>query len=464
LTDEFTLSRTVEHRGDVPKDRASRLGFPEPVTVLVKCGGEVLRRAGHWVQDITETLRDEGRLIGTFRVWINQDEGRKFDALRKGMFLTYTVGEQEMPDSSWEDQQQAVRVEEEDQAWTEKPEVVLDYVLSLIAFRTAKEIIVVRNRHIWQIDEEIEAGDLIRITTAGAGGMFPGGLVGWQEEAIPMEWIIIVEAQIRLGQRNQARQDRIIYILRNGRHWDGGPPQMLDIFRIIVQGCGGAPKKSMKIPPPRPPPANEHRSKRRILIERCGYSQVFTVDASRPIQSITTQIAEEAKIQNPTVWMLSSLIDEIIHDSREIIEGQTYRLKSTVRIEYEGRTKCFNIGDEEDGMTLHHRVHRGLGTDPEHWDILDTQGTRLELGSKFRAGALYFLIERQRSSTKTEDHKTVRIVHRWAQVSIPIQDTDTMTSILILIETIMKIRERWELRNELDQKMEFVTQFRHQGI
>jgi hypothetical protein len=239
LTDESVFLRVIEHSGDVPRDRTSRIELPVPVMVLVKCGGEVLRRAGHWVQDITEALRSEGRLSGKFRVWINQEEGRKFDALRKGMFLTYTAGEQELSVPNWTDWQRAVRVEEEDQTWVEMPEIVLDYVLSLIAFRAEKEIVVVRNRHLWQLDEEIEAGDRIRISTASGGGMFPGGLVGWQEGVTPMEWINIAEVQLRLGQRNQARLDQIIYVLRNVRHWDGQPPQMFDIFRIVVQGWGG---------------------------------------------------------------------------------------------------------------------------------------------------------------------------------------------------------------------------------
>jgi hypothetical protein len=122
---------------------------------------------------------------------------------------------------------------------------------------------------------------------------------------------------------------------------------------------------------------------------------VCIVDTVRPIQLITTQIAEEGRIPNPTAWILCSLIEEVIRDAKGIVEGQTYRLKSTIRVEYDGHTKCYNIGEEEDGMMMHHRIHRSLGTDADHWDILDAQGTNIELGSKFMAGALYFMVEKR---------------------------------------------------------------------
>jgi hypothetical protein len=168
---------------------------------------------------------------------------------------------------------------------------------------------------------EITDGDQIRITTAGGGGMFPGGLVGWQEGPEPMEWITILEAQVRLGQRHQARQDRLIMITRNGRTWDGGPPNMFDVFRIIAQGWGGAPKRKTTVLTPRPPPPPIRRTQKKILIERCGYSQVFMIDAGRPVQMITLQIAEEARIPNPSAWIMSSLVEEIIRDSKDIVEG-----------------------------------------------------------------------------------------------------------------------------------------------
>jgi hypothetical protein len=237
--------------------------------------------------------------------------------------------------------------------------------------RFTKEIVITRNRHIWQLDEELAEGDKIRIYTAGGGGMFPGGLVGWEEGPEPIEWITVMEAQVRLGQRNQARQDRLITITRNGRQWDGGPPNILDTFRITAQGWGGAPKKKTNVPPPRPPPSPERKVQKKILIERCGYSQVFVINAHRPIQAITTQIAEEARIPNPSAWLLSTLNEEIIRDPREIVEGQTYRLKSSIRIEMDGRIKSFNIGEEEDGLMQH---HRGLGTMIGQWEILDAQG------------------------------------------------------------------------------------------
>jgi hypothetical protein len=164
----------------------------------------------------------------------------------------------------------------------------------------------------------------------------------------------------------------------------------------------------------------EVRNKRKILVERCGYSQVFVVDTMRSIQLITTQIAEEGRISNPTAWILCSLIEEVIRDAKDIIEGQTYRLKITIRVEHDGHTKCFNIGEEEDGMMMHHKIHRGLGTDADHWDILDAQGTNIELGSKSRAGAIYFLMEKREQDQATEGHKAVQVIFRWNRVTIPI--------------------------------------------
>jgi hypothetical protein len=121
---------------------------------------------------------------------------------------------------------------EDDQTWVDQPAVVLEYVKTILRARHEKEIMISRNRHIWSVDEQIIAGDKITIKAAWGGGMFPGGLVGWQEGVELMEWIIVLEAQNRLGQRNHLWRDRIINITRNGRNWDGGPPMIFDIFKV----------------------------------------------------------------------------------------------------------------------------------------------------------------------------------------------------------------------------------------
>jgi hypothetical protein len=203
-------------------------------------------------------------------------------------------------------------------------------------------------------------------------------------------------------------------------------------------------------------------------MERYGYSQVFTVDRNRPMQAILLQIAEEARIPNPSAWILCSMMEEVVSESRYLMDGQTYRLKSTVRIEFEGKTKCFNISEGEDGLTLHLRIHRGLGTDMEHWEILDSQGTAVEPGSKSLAGSLNFMVEKSEQDRDRQGPKLVQITHRWNRITIPVQEKDSMATVLLLVETIMKLRERWELRNETDQVMEHVmehvTQFRHRGV
>jgi hypothetical protein len=223
LIDESAFPKVIQGLGDKPKDRTSSLEIPIPISVRVKCRGEVRRMAGHWVQDITDTLTKMGKLTGEFKIWVDQGQGHKFDRLRRGMFLEYISNEEEEAGVRHCAGQGSVRIEEEDQTWYDSPEVVLNYILSLVQFRRNKEIIITRNHRIWQLGEEISEGDHIRVTTAGGGGMLHGGLVGWQEGPEPMEWITILEAQVRLGQRNQARQDRLIMIWRNGRTWDGGP-------------------------------------------------------------------------------------------------------------------------------------------------------------------------------------------------------------------------------------------------
>jgi hypothetical protein len=238
---------------------------------------------------------------------------------------------------------------------------------------------------------------------------------------------------------------------------------MFDIFRVVAQGWGGTPKRKTPAPAPRPPPYLVQRNQKKILIERCGCSQVFLIDIIRPIQAITTQIAEEARIPNPSAWILGSLREEMIRDSREIVEGQTYRLKSTVRIEHGGKVKCFNIGEEEDGLMQHHRIHRGLGTDMDRWDILNAQGIVIEPGSKLPAGSLNFMLEKSLQEVNREGPKIVQIVHRWSRRTIPIQEADTLTAVMVLIEMLMRLRARWELRNETGQVVEHVTQFRHRG-
>jgi hypothetical protein len=138
-------------------------------------------------------------------------------------------------------------------------------------------------------------------------------------------------------------------------------------------------------------------------------------------------------------------------------------LKSTVRVELEGKVKCFSIGEEEDGLMQNHRIHRGLGTEMDRWDILNAQGVITEPGSKLQAGALYFTLEKTTQEVERKDPKMVQIVFRWSRRTIPVQETDTLTSVLQLIETIMKLRERWELRTETGQIVEHISQFRHRG-
>jgi hypothetical protein len=178
---------------------------------------------------------------------------------------------------------------------------------------------------------------------------------------------------------------------------------------------------------------------------------------------ITSQIADEARIPNPSAWIMSTLLEEIIRDPKDIVQAQTYRLKSTVRVELEGKVKRFNIGEEEDGLMQHHRIHRGLGTEIDRWDILNAQGTIVDLGSKFQAGALYFALEKTNHEVELEGPKMIQIVFRWSRRTIPVQEMDTLTSVLLLTETIVKLRERWELRTETGQIVEHISQFRHRG-
>jgi hypothetical protein len=451
LIDESVFPEMNMSLGDIPIDKTSKLQMLLPISVRVKCEGEVRRMAGHWVNDITEILMTEDKLLNEFEIWADRSLARKFEILRRGTFLQYITEEEKKAGVVCRIFQGSVRVEGENQTWMDQPEVVANYIQRLIQNRRDKEIAISRNGHIWKIDEEIVEGDRIRISTAGRGGMFPGGLVGWQEGPGPMEWITILDAQNRLGQRNQARQDCLINVLRNGRNRDGGPPMFFDIFEIMVNGAGGAPpKKKFTIQPPRPPPFPERKMDKKAPIERCGYSQVFTIDVSRPIHSIMMQIAEEARLPNPSAWIICTLMEEVIEDSKEIVDGQTYRLRSPVRIEFQGRTKCFSIREKEDGLTLHHRIHRGLGTDIDRWEILDKQGTIIEPGSKLTAGSLNFMMEKSEQEYSREGPKMIQVKYRWQRITIPVKTYDLMTMILLLVETIMTLKERRELRNEVD--------------
>jgi hypothetical protein len=89
LMDESALPDIVKGLGDLPTDKTSKLEIPLPISVRVKCGGSVRRMAGYWVNDITNTLIDEGQMSEEFEIWTDRGPMRKYEILRRGMFIQY---------------------------------------------------------------------------------------------------------------------------------------------------------------------------------------------------------------------------------------------------------------------------------------------------------------------------------------------------------------------------------------
>jgi hypothetical protein len=220
----------------------------------------------------------------------------------------------------------------------------------------------------------------------------------------------------------------------------GAHPCFFDIFKVTAQGWGGAPKKKPYDPPPLPPPEPRQWGAKKILIERNGYSQVFKIDAGRQVHTIASTIAEEARLENPTAWLLCKANDELVSDTTDIFDGQTYRLRSTVRMEHEGRTKCFNMYEEDDPTALHHRIHRELGAGPDRWDLLDIRGTVIAQGARIAAGTRVFEVELTEPIQRHEGPKFVRLNYRWQKSTIPVRADDAMTDMCLLIETLFRLQ------------------------
>jgi hypothetical protein len=168
------------------------------------------------------------------------------------------------------------------------------------------------------------------------------------------------------------------------------------------------------------------------------------VDAGRQVHTIASKTAEEARLENPSTWLLCKSTDEPIYDAKDIVEGQTHRLRSTTRIDHEGQTKRFNVQEEEeDPMVLHHRIHRGLGTDTERWDILDIRGKVIAQGTQIALGI-------------------VKTSYRRQKVTISIQDRDTLVDMYLLIETLLRLSGQLETRDGRGQPVTQMEHFRHQ--
>jgi hypothetical protein len=189
--------------------------------------------------------------------------------------------------------------------------------------------------------------------------MMNGELSRWEDDVLTIQWIAPAEAQIRLGQLGPAILNGQISVIRNGRVWDGDPPNWNDMFKILVNGWSGPPKQK-PTHSPRPPPGSKPRGNRKILIARIGYMPVFKAEPGLPIHVITTKISEGDRLENASAWLLSTRGSDLIRDSAELIEGGVYYLKSTIRIGKEEKTRCINVRDDEDTSQLHHRIRRNL--------------------------------------------------------------------------------------------------------
>jgi hypothetical protein len=171
--------------------------------------------------------------------------------------------------------------------------------------------------------------------------------------------------------------------------------------------------------------------------------EVDFVDVGLPIRSIAAKTAEEAKVENPLAWLVCTTENDRILESPEIVDGGIYHLRSTVRIEKEGKTACFNLHEDEGPCQLRHRVHRSLGTNPDQWDkgacpvratrarpvqpttplgpdqvnvllfdqwdLLDVRGSRLSVGHRLSAGGRFLIVERAEPVECHMGPKTVKV-------------------------------------------------------
>jgi hypothetical protein len=51
--------------------------------------------------------------------------------------------------------------------------------------------------------------------------------------------------------------------------------------------------------------------------------------------------------------------------------------------------------------------------------------------------------------------------YRWQNVTIPIQEHDTLTDVFLLVDALLKLKTRWELLDHRSQPVTQILQFRH---
>jgi hypothetical protein len=124
---------------------------------------------------------------------------------------------------------------------------------------------------------------------------------------------------------------------------------------------------------------------------RSGYTQIFKVDPVLSLPTTTQRIAEEAKLENTPAWLLSTTGGDLIRNTFELSDWGVYHLRSTIRIEKEDKITCLDI--HENPSQLHHRMHRSLGRDNEHCDLLDIGGTLGTFGGRLLSGGKSVVVE-----------------------------------------------------------------------
>jgi hypothetical protein len=69
-------------------------------------------------------------------------------------------------------------------------------------------------------------------------------------------------------------------------------------------------------------------------------------DYAQLVQPDIQRIAEEAKLDNTSAWLLSMTGGDLIRSTSELLDWGVYHPQSTIRIEKEDKTMCIDIRED----------------------------------------------------------------------------------------------------------------------